>query len=91
MLSVLQAPDRDDVAPRVTEFLQGLPGPVAIHLPGEDAHRSRVLVTLSHGNEPSGLEALHQWLLSGQKCAVTPSTAPLPKRSGVFDDCTAWP
>ncbi len=23
--------------------------------------------------------------------AITPSTAPLPKRSGVFEVCTAWP
>ena len=22
---------------------------------------------------------------------MTPSTAPLPNRSGVFDDCTVWP
>ena len=66
MLSVWRAPSRDDIAPRVNEFLQDLPGPVAMHLSGEDDSRTRVLVTLSHGNEPSGLEAVHQWLLDGQ-------------------------
>ena len=66
MLTVWRAPHRDDIAPRVNEFLQALPGPVAIYLPGEDSSRTRVLVTLSHGNEPSGLEAVHEWLLSGQ-------------------------
>jgi hypothetical protein len=29
-----------------------------------------VLITLSHGNEPSGLEAVHQWLLAGNKPLV---------------------
>lgn len=66
MLNEWRAPHRDEIAPRVNEFLQNLPGPVAIHLPGEDSSRTRVLVTLSHGNEPSGLEAVHEWLLSGE-------------------------
>jgi len=70
VINVLHAPSREEVAPRVTEFLQSLPGPVAIHVPGKDSHRTRVLVTLSHGNEPSGLEALHQWLREGGECAV---------------------
>lgn len=70
MLTVWRAPRRDDIAPRVNEFLRELPGPVAIHLRGEDSTRTRVLVTLSHGNEPSGLEAVHQWLLSGDTPAV---------------------
>jgi hypothetical protein len=70
VLNVWRAPHRDDIAPRVNEFLQNLPGPVAFHLPGEDTSRTRVLVTLSHGNEPSGLEAIHHWLLSGRKPAM---------------------
>lgn len=65
-MTVWKAPQRDDIAPRVNEFLRQLPGPVAIHLPGADSSRTRVLVTLSHGNEPSGLEAVHGWLLSGE-------------------------
>jgi hypothetical protein len=70
VLNRWQVPHRDDIAPRVNEFLQGLPGPVAIHLPGVDSTRTRVLVTLSHGNEPSGVEALHHWLRGDQQPAV---------------------
>ncbi|MEP5764341.1 MAG: succinylglutamate desuccinylase/aspartoacylase family protein [Halieaceae bacterium] len=62
MLTVYQNPSREEVPARVTEFLQSLPGPVAIHVPGKDSTRTRVLVTLTHGNEPSGLEAVHAWL-----------------------------
>ncbi len=65
-----RAPHSKDIAPRVNEFLQNLPGPVAIHLPGVDSTRTRVLVTLSHGNEPSGVEAVHQWLLNDKQPAV---------------------
>jgi hypothetical protein len=43
---------------------------VAIHVSGHDPSRCRVLVTLSHGNEPSGLEAVHRWLLRGETPAV---------------------
>jgi hypothetical protein len=70
VLNLWQPPAREQIAPRVNEFLQSLPGPVAIHLPGLDQSRTRVLVTLSHGNEPSGTEALHHWLRSGQQPAV---------------------
>ena len=70
MLNLLRDPQPDQVPQRVNEFLQALPGPVAIHLTGEDTSRTRVLVTLSHGNEPSGLEAVHQWLLEGRRPAV---------------------
>ena len=70
MLEVWRAPRREDIAPRVNEFLQSLPGPVVIHLEGVDSSRTRVLVTLSHGNEPSGLEAIHHWLLGDRQPAV---------------------
>ncbi|WP_458526594.1 hypothetical protein [Onishia taeanensis] len=39
-----------------------LGGPTWLHLPGEDTRRCRVITTLLHGNEPSGLLALHRWL-----------------------------
>lgn len=70
VLTISQAPAPQDVAARVNEFLQELPGPVAMHIPGRDPTRTRVLVTLSHGNEPSGLEALHGWLQTGRQPAV---------------------
>jgi hypothetical protein len=70
VLTVWEAPRAADIKPRVNEFLQQLNGPVALHIPGRDVTRTRVLVTLAHGNEPSGLEAVHRWLLSEQVPAV---------------------
>jgi hypothetical protein len=47
------------------EFLQSLGGPTLIAMPGEDPTRTRVATTLLHGNEPSGLRAMHRWLRGG--------------------------
>ena len=58
MLNLIRDPRSETIPGRVNEFLQSLPGPAAIHLTGRDTSRTRVLVTLSHGNEPSGLEAV---------------------------------
>lgn len=42
-------------------MLLSLPGPCVIHIPGK--HRGcRIVTTLLHGNEPSGLEAVHRLL-----------------------------
>lgn len=41
------------------EFLSFLGGPAVIHIDGKDNSRCRVIVTLLHGNEPSGLKAVH--------------------------------
>jgi hypothetical protein len=70
VLNLIRDPRRENIPGRVNEFLQALPGPVAIHLSGRDDSRCRVLVTLSHGNEPSGLEAIHRWLLEGRQPEV---------------------
>jgi hypothetical protein len=70
VLNLLRDPRPENIPQRVNEFLQALPGPVAIHLTGRDSSRTRVLVTLSHGNEPSGLEAVHHWLLEGRQPEV---------------------
>ena len=51
-------------------FLDWLGGPACLSLSGEDPSRTRALVTLLHGNEPSGTFALHQWLRSGKRPAV---------------------
>ena len=49
------------------DFLRGLGGPVAISVPGRARGRGRcrVVVTLLHGNEPSGARAIHGWLRDG--------------------------
>ncbi|MEH6635181.1 MAG: succinylglutamate desuccinylase/aspartoacylase family protein [Halioglobus sp.] len=54
----------------VEEFLRRLGGPVCFLLPGADTTHTRALVTLLHGNEPSGAMALFRWLQSGQRPAV---------------------
>lgn len=66
---------RDDlaparIAPSVEGFLRDLGGPTAIRVPGRDRSRTRVVVTLLHGNEPSGARALHAWLRGGPSPAV---------------------
>jgi len=43
-------------------FLTTLTVPTVIDITGKDTTRYRVVTTLLHGNEPSGLIALHQWL-----------------------------
>ena len=69
-LTKWQVPPPEAIPLRLGEFLESLPGPVAMRLPGEDSSRARVFTTLFHGNEFSGLEAVHQWLRAGSKPAV---------------------
>ncbi|MFW1676718.1 hypothetical protein ACFVYJ_02915 [Pontibacter sp. JAM-7] len=45
------------------QFLRQMAGPVMVFVEGQQTDRCRGLVTLLHGNEPSGLRALHHWLL----------------------------
>lgn len=45
-----------------TEFLVNLGGPTWIEIPGKDSSRRRAIVTLLHGNEPSGIKAIHELL-----------------------------
>lgn len=54
----------------VDEFLQSLSSPTHIVIPGRDSSRKRVLVTLIHGNEPSGFYATYRLLQQAVKPAV---------------------
>lgn len=45
-----------------TEWIEEMASPCLVRVPGRERDRCRALVTLLHGNEPSGLEAIHQWL-----------------------------
>lgn len=63
-------PDRDELGNNVEEFLHWMDGPTCFLLEGDDTGRTRALVTLLHGNEPSGIMALYRWLKSGRKPAV---------------------
>ena len=61
-LKVWKSPKREDIPSSLEDFLKKLSVPTAIHLAGEHSDQTRVLVTLTHGNEPSGVQAVHQWL-----------------------------
>ncbi|WP_339856190.1 succinylglutamate desuccinylase/aspartoacylase domain-containing protein [Pseudohongiella acticola] len=69
-LHVWRNPLPDTVAGSLPEFLAELPGPTHIQLSGRDTSRCRVVVTLLHGNEPSGVSAVHALLRQGIEPAV---------------------
>lgn len=65
-----EAPTRHDVGFTVEEFLRKLGGPTFLWLPGLDATHTRAVSTLLHGNEPSGVRALHRWIQEGHQPQV---------------------
>jgi hypothetical protein len=56
---------RDDVPEQDRAFLEELGGPTLLRLGGRDPSRVRIVSTLLHGNEPSGLRAMIRFLRSG--------------------------
>lgn len=54
--------ERDDLPEDPADFLRLLGGPSILRLPGRDPSRTRVVSTLLHGNEPSGLRAVLRYL-----------------------------
>ncbi len=60
-----EAPSAAEIGVTIEEFLEQLAGPTWIYIPGRDHSRCRVIITLLHGNEPSGLHAIHAWLRNG--------------------------
>lgn len=66
--------DRDWPPERIPEstrdWLRELRGPAWLRVAGRDPGRARVVATLLHGNEPSGLRAVHGWLRSGKRPAT---------------------
>ncbi len=67
---VLNAPVGTHLGENHIEFLQKLGKPTWINVTGKDQSRSRAIITLLHGNEPSGLKAVHRIL----KEAILPAT-----------------
>lgn len=67
LLRVWDNPRTEEIGDSVEEFLHLLGGPTWIDIPGKDPSRTRAIVTLLHGNEPSGIRAIHQWLRVGHK------------------------
>ena len=68
---ILKNPGADEIADNIEGFLQQLAQPTCIVIDGVDKSRTRALVTLLHGNEPSGTKALFRWIKSGRKPAIT--------------------
>jgi hypothetical protein len=51
-------------------FLRALDGPTVFRVRGRDRSRCRVIAGLLHGNEPSGLRAIHRFLATAAPPAV---------------------
>ena len=62
--------DAPDLPTSEIGFLRELGGPTLLHLRGADGTRTRVVTTLLHGNEPSGLRAIHRWLREARRPAT---------------------
>jgi hypothetical protein len=58
-------PSKDELGQNAFELLLRLGGPSVIHINGKENSRCRVVVTLLHGNEPSGLKAIHALIQQG--------------------------
>jgi hypothetical protein len=69
-ISRWDAPAPQDVGDTVEEFLQILAQPTFLWFPGRDASRTRAFTTLLHGNEHSGVRALHRWIKEAHEPAV---------------------
>jgi hypothetical protein len=52
------------------QFLMTLTGPTVIDITGKDESKCRVFTTLLHGDEPSGLIAMHRWLTANDELPV---------------------
>ncbi len=63
VLDYLNDPSPQALGRSPLEWLDRLHRPTIVHVPGRDRSRTRAMATLLHGNEPSGLFALHRWLL----------------------------
>jgi len=61
-IEYLKDPDDITLKGDFKQFLLSLDVPTIIDITGKDVSRCRVIVTLLHGNEPSGLIASHRWL-----------------------------
>lgn len=60
----------EDVPGDVEEFLSSLERPTVFRIRGRDRTRTRAISGLLHGNEPSGLRAIHALLRDETRPAV---------------------
>ena len=69
-ITYLKDPAPDSLGTTPLDFLKAAAGPTVIDITGIDNSQTLVISTLIHGNEPSGLFALHKWLLEAHKPAT---------------------
>src|SRR5690606_38601466 len=62
-LDYLNNPSPQALGRSPLEWLNRLERPTVVRVAGRDPSRTRAMATLLHGNEPSGLFAIHRWLL----------------------------
>jgi succinylglutamate desuccinylase len=72
-INYLIDPDEITLKADFQQFLLSLTGVTVIDISGENTQCCRVITTLLHGNEPSGLIALHRWL-TDEDHQVKPTT-----------------
>src|SRR5690554_3334088 len=73
-LDYLNNPSPQTLGRSPLEWLDRLQRPTVVRVAGRDSSRTRAMATLLHSNEPSGLFAIHRWLLEQH----TPEV-PIPK------------
>jgi len=61
-INYLKNPTWQDLHGDYEQFLLSMTGPTVIDISGHDQNKCRVFTTLLHGNEPSGLIAMHRYL-----------------------------
>lgn len=61
-INYIKDPKWQDLQAGYEQFLLSMTGPTVIDITGKDTSKYRVIITLLHGNEPSGLIAMHRWL-----------------------------
>ncbi len=66
----LHDPSPRDLGATPEEMLERFGGPTVVRCSGRDSSRCRVVTTLLHGNEPSGAEAIYEWLREAPEPAV---------------------
>ncbi|MDP7593803.1 MAG: succinylglutamate desuccinylase/aspartoacylase family protein [Litorilituus sp.] len=63
-INFLNNPTWQDLHADYVQFLLSMTGLTVIDITGKDTQKYRVITTLLQGNEPSGLIALHRWLIT---------------------------
>lgn len=69
-ITFLNDNDRINIVEKPLEFLKSLKGLTVYDIEGVNQNKTRIITTLIHGNEPSGLIACHLWLKSNERPAT---------------------